>query len=506
MNLRLAELWEKAERWTLVSLAFLLPTAFFLKTYDALLVKELLLLAGSGLALAFAVSRAVELGRFELPANRALIFSAAAAWAAWSASAPLRAAQPAAALFDGLVGAAGPLLFALAVAGPASFGFAAALADAVLAAGAAAGLYALIQAAGLDPLAWRGAFGARAFSTLGSPEVVGIFAASVVPLAVCRSLDRGRAAPFRLAAKAAGLLSLAAAAAAGSPAGIAGLFFAALGGAAWHLLKKDKRLTLEAGLAAAVAALAAGGWAADVLRSPAVGPLAWLLAGTLAGLALERGASIVRVFPIPAPPSLRRVLYAPALALVAVSLAGPAAVLAPDVSFNSGLFHSKRKSWDKALEAFEKVPAWHRQRLSALYASGGALLDRGANGDAELALARFADVEAVRRHFGRVDFQKARAFEKLARWDEAADSLKEAVRLEPGSTQAYEKLAEDSTISGRKQDALDAALKLTQLEPSNPDRWQLASKKYRELGNRKMARAMLDHAEKVRDVAELPRQ
>ena len=35
MNLRLAERWEKAERATLVSLAFLLPVVFYLKTYDA---------------------------------------------------------------------------------------------------------------------------------------------------------------------------------------------------------------------------------------------------------------------------------------------------------------------------------------------------------------------------------------------------------------------------------------------------------------------------------------
>jgi tetratricopeptide (TPR) repeat protein len=192
------------------------------------------------------------------------------------------------------------------------------------------------------------------------------------------------------------------------------------------------------------------------------------------------------------------------LALVAASLAGPAAVLAPDISYNSGVFHSKKKNWDKALEAFEQVPAWHRQRAPALYAAGGVLLERGATGDAETALVRFAEAEASHPHFRRVDFQKAIAYEKLARWSDAADSLKEAVRLDSVYAQAYEKLAEDSTISGRKQDALDAALRLTQLEPANADCWQLASKKYRELGDRKMAREMLNHAEKVRDFVEVP--
>ena len=85
MNLKLTEFWEKAAGTVLLAMAFILPLAFYLKTYDSSLIKEMSLAAGVVLALSFAALRGVELGRWEIPANRSRLFALGAALLAWIA-------------------------------------------------------------------------------------------------------------------------------------------------------------------------------------------------------------------------------------------------------------------------------------------------------------------------------------------------------------------------------------------------------------------------------------
>lgn len=78
MNARAAAFWDRSLQSVLSLLAFLVPLTFFLKTYDSALVKDLVLQAGTFLAVACAFLRAVELGRAECPVPRTALRNAAA--------------------------------------------------------------------------------------------------------------------------------------------------------------------------------------------------------------------------------------------------------------------------------------------------------------------------------------------------------------------------------------------------------------------------------------------
>ena len=147
--------------------------------------------------------------------------------------------------------------------------------DVVLVCEALAAAYALIQVAGLDPLAWGGVSrypaGAgsvqRPFGTLGNPVLLGSVLAPALGIAAAR-LASGRGDPLRLAPLVV-LLSAAATATLSRGAWLAA--FAALGAAVFGALSSGARRSgRRATLAVAAAVVPASLWGAVALRAPLI--------------------------------------------------------------------------------------------------------------------------------------------------------------------------------------------------------------------------------------------
>lgn len=259
MNARAVSFLDRALAALPLFCAVALPLGFYLKTYDPVLIKEVTLQAAAALAAALWLSRALEAGRFELPCGREGVAGAAAAALAWTFLSFSWNAYPAVSLFPALRQAALLALFLAALTGPASVGWALALADWTLAGVGAAALYALLQRSGLDPAPWRDALSGSAFSTLGGPAALGALAAAAWPLALARASDPESGPARRAAAAAAGALAFAAVWASSTTAGLLALAAGSAAFAARVLSSAgDGRLrTLALGQTAAVAAAAA---------------------------------------------------------------------------------------------------------------------------------------------------------------------------------------------------------------------------------------------------------
>jgi|CXWL01.1.fsa_nt_gi tetratricopeptide (TPR) repeat protein len=178
----------------LLTMAFVLPLAFYFRTYDSIAIKTAVLQWGS-LTLLFAwLWQGISRGRFQVPASSWSVLLPATLYGAWMlvrfATAPYKvAALPE--FLTQLTMLAGFLAAFLGFAGARS---ASRFATLIILAAYIVALYALAQTAGLDPFIWKGAFGAgplgtRVFSTLGTPNLCASFFAVAVPLALTLALD-----------------------------------------------------------------------------------------------------------------------------------------------------------------------------------------------------------------------------------------------------------------------------------------------------------------------------
>lgn len=635
MNARAVSFWEKAAAGSVLLLAFLLPLAFYLKTYDSVMIKELTLQGGAALALAFTLLRHVESGRLEVPAGRVWLAGWAAALLVWIGVSCAAGPHPQAAFFGGARLAAYVLLFLLVLVGPASVSFAAALSDWMIGAAALASVYAIVQALGGDPLAWKGLFGTQAFSTLGHPDLLGVFLGLVFPLCLSRSADAERSAGGRGFARFASLACAFGLLASGSLLGLltfavssfafaaatlaflpgdraqgsgwtaavaipaltlaifnlggpglreravkqwalcgeiwsgalgmlgenlwtgvgAGAFHAAypayqtprlfeLGGthdfmasaahsgflriacetgliglllcggllvtvlvvAGRDLARRaregeERSSLLMAGQWSALLGLAAAGAVGSVWMSPAPGVFLWLFAGSLAGLALERGSSTVRVIPIPASPGLRRTLYVPVAVPLVFCLVWQTRFAGSDRDLNFGLYSARRLNGEEALKRFDRVSPWHKDAAMARYLAGNIHLDRRTPRDLDRALELYGEVERIHPHYARVGLKKSLAYLQRGDWARSRDSVKRHIGVHPGDPDAYALLVEVSTILGEKDQALWAATQLVRYQPDEPAHWRLLAEQYRAQKRYMTARKMLDRAERVHDLA-----
>ncbi|MCX5787285.1 MAG: hypothetical protein NTX64_02070 [Elusimicrobia bacterium] len=232
-----------------------LPLAFYLKAYDPALIKDITLQAAAWIALGVWLARALEAGRFELPARRVAIAAVGAALLVWTALSFAWNPYPAVSLFPALRQIALLTLFLTSLVGPASTGWTLALADWSLAAVGVAAAYALLQRLGLDPLPWKDAFGSAAFGTLDSPARLAALCAAAWPLAMGRACDPEAGLGRRVLAGATGLLAAKALWASGS---IVGAGLLAVGSAAFAALalssSRDVRVRKIALAQAAIAA------------------------------------------------------------------------------------------------------------------------------------------------------------------------------------------------------------------------------------------------------------
>ena len=201
----------------LLTTAFVLPLAFYLRTYDSASVKFAVLQWGALTLLFSWLWQGIARGRFTAPASAWTALLPALAYGLWLCARFATAPHKLGALPDFTT----QLTMIVSLLG-AFLGFAGARSAARFAALTVAAAwvvcaYALLQAAGVDPFVWKGAYGAgalgsRAFSTLGNPYLCAAFLAVAVPVALTLDLDPETPAPLRLAALA--LLPFAAAASA----------------------------------------------------------------------------------------------------------------------------------------------------------------------------------------------------------------------------------------------------------------------------------------------------
>lgn len=188
----------------LLTTAFVLPLAFYLRAYDSTAIK-FTILQWSSLTMLFGwLWQGISRGRFQTSASSWTTLLPALAYGAWMIIRFATEPHKLGALPDFLTQLT--MLIALLAA---FLGFAGARAAARFAALTAAAawlvaLYGLAQAFGFDPFIWKGAFGAgiagsRVFSTLANPYLCASFLAVAVPLALTLELDPETPAPLRIA-------------------------------------------------------------------------------------------------------------------------------------------------------------------------------------------------------------------------------------------------------------------------------------------------------------------
>jgi O-antigen ligase len=188
----MASFWLRAGELTLAVLALLVPLAFLLHSYDASSLKTTLLESGALVLAGCWLLKGLERGRWEVPVQALPVLLPAALLAVWALVRFAASPSPAAATPGLVKQLLGLSLFAVALLECGGARAAARFTSWLLGAGWVAGLYALAQAAGFDPLPWKGAFGGGVFATLGSPAAFGLFAAACAPLALARLVDPER--------------------------------------------------------------------------------------------------------------------------------------------------------------------------------------------------------------------------------------------------------------------------------------------------------------------------
>jgi tetratricopeptide (TPR) repeat protein len=221
-----AESFHRLGELALLTTAFVLPLAFYLRTYDSTAVKYAVLQWGSLTMLFGWLWQGLARGRFQTPASSWTALAPALAYAAWLLVRFAAAPHKLGALPDFLTQLTMVVGFLGAFLGFAGARSASRFAALAVAAAWLVALYGLAQAAGVDPFIWKGAFGGRVFSTLANPQLCASFLAIAAPMALTLALDPETPAALRAAA----LLLLPAAGAVvlmtGSATGIAGFVLA----------------------------------------------------------------------------------------------------------------------------------------------------------------------------------------------------------------------------------------------------------------------------------------
>lgn len=187
-----------------MALAAALPVAFYLRTYDSVTVKYIILQIGLLAVLACWAAGSLLEERFEIPAPAFPFLLPAAGLFAWNAARFLAAPYKAAAFPGFLTQELFLLSFMLALLAL-SEKYLRTLVLAAAGGWAVTALYGLTQYLGLDPFVWKGAWGPNIFSTAGNPDFFAAYLAAASPFALMIVADVSFSAPLRAGA---GLLSV----------------------------------------------------------------------------------------------------------------------------------------------------------------------------------------------------------------------------------------------------------------------------------------------------------
>jgi tetratricopeptide (TPR) repeat protein len=247
----------------LLTTAFVLPLAFFLRSYDSAAIKFTILQWGSLTMLFGWLWQGLSRGRFQTPASSWTVLLPALAYGAWMLVRFATEPHKLGALPDFLTQFTMLVGFLAAFLGFAGARSASRFATLTVAAAWLVALYGLAQTVGLDPFIWKGSFGkghigTLLFSTLGNPHLCASFLAVAIPLALTLDLDPEAPSPLRLSALALVPVAAVAAVLTGSPLGMAAVAVSCLLYAIIVPLSLRTPAALKSGAIAAVTALILG--------------------------------------------------------------------------------------------------------------------------------------------------------------------------------------------------------------------------------------------------------
>lgn len=191
-------------------------------------------------------------------------------------------------------------------------------------------------------------------------------------------------------------------------------------------------------------------------RNPVVGWLMYFNAGLLAMLAAGPGKP-GKVLALPAPSGRLRFFF-----MAAVAAAGCWAAYFPLMMFRSngehniGIFFSKNAEWGNAIEKFEKELPGSQTYIMGQYFIGNVLQDWGRPGDLEKAAEQYRKVRSLAPDYVNVNFQEAKALQKLNRLPEAIERLEKQVLIDPVWEEAWLALAGLYKETGNMEKAKEA--------------------------------------------------
>jgi len=258
---------------------------------------------------------------------------------------------------------------------------------------------------------------------------------------------------------------------------------------------------LQSGQMAALLGLLAAGTISGALDSAYPGLLLWLLAGSMTGLSLERGAATVRVLPIPAPAGVRRLAAVPLCALLLFAGVWQVRFFGSDLRLNSGVRFAASGLEDAAHQDLGAVSAWHPLASLARCRSGDLLRRSGGRRALRAALRSYQEAERLFPHYLQVDLKKAVAYQALGEWDMAEKSLLAYAAVDAFHAETYRRLSEVSLILGKPEQARRSAIQLVRIAPEDPESWRFLADHYHGSRDFRTARLMFQKAERISELA-----
>ena len=173
--------WRALLKGAFYFLAIMLPLAFYLRTYDAAMVKITMLQLGALAAAAIWLIGSITDGRFEVPEKSVPLLMPAVLLFVWNALRFIFSDYRLASFHGFILQELFLLTFILVLLNFSRADMRKALLM-LMGAWCVVVIYGIAQYLDLDPFVWRGAFGARVFSTLANPTLLAAYLIICVPL------------------------------------------------------------------------------------------------------------------------------------------------------------------------------------------------------------------------------------------------------------------------------------------------------------------------------------
>jgi len=181
--------WRALLKGAFYFLAIMLPLAFYLRTYDAAMVKITMLQLGALAAAAIWLIGSITDGRFEVPEKSVPLLMPAVLLFVWNALRFIFSDYRLASFHGFILQELFLLTFILVLLNFSRADMRKALLM-LMGAWCVVVIYGIAQYLDLDPFVWRGAFGARVFSTLANPTLLAAYLIICVPLGLAFASDR----------------------------------------------------------------------------------------------------------------------------------------------------------------------------------------------------------------------------------------------------------------------------------------------------------------------------